>query len=375
MPDIQKIKLPDGTSYDIMDANAIHDPSEKSADNYLKYNGTEWTAASIPTTSHTLEGTELVIETDLGRDTSEFLKVTGGTMSGNLNMEKNTVVFTDEEISKYYKFNITPSKLEWKYDYQNGNEQELCSIEMDGNLVINGGDILQIKGRGVNVKASGSEGYYLHSEVDGSAAGFEEAGQGVALLYSIGPTENPSAGLVRLKSPCGYVSFEFLDSVGCRIGGKEMRITSDNPEGYKVYGFGTGKVGNIYAVEYTDYNPNYSDSPTVIFNKSTYLGGLSDPIKYNDAATKSYVDNKFMEFSATTKITLDAGKAVTNKVWEGLMSSIAVVSVYPTNLPASCLFSYNVGSDALSLTFYNAGEQSLSETSVNIVIIGEYKTS
>ena len=72
MPIIKKINLPDGSSYDIQDANAIPNPATKKADDFLKYNGTEWTTAAIPTTSHTVEGSELVIETDYGGDTSAF---------------------------------------------------------------------------------------------------------------------------------------------------------------------------------------------------------------------------------------------------------------------------------------------------------------
>lgn len=72
MPTIKKINLPDGSSYDIQDANAIPNPATKKADDFLKYDGTEWTTATIPTTSHTLEGSELVIETDYGGDTSAF---------------------------------------------------------------------------------------------------------------------------------------------------------------------------------------------------------------------------------------------------------------------------------------------------------------
>ena len=156
MPDIQKIKLPDGTSYDIMDANAIHDPSEKSADNYLKYNGTEWTAESIPTTSHILEGTELVIETDLGRDTSEFLKVTGGTMTGNLDMGENVIKLTDN--SSHIPLEINKDEIVWRY-WPTGSGRDLASISGNtGLLNINALDVINISGRGLNFKSTDSIG-------------------------------------------------------------------------------------------------------------------------------------------------------------------------------------------------------------------------
>lgn len=361
MPDIQKIKLPDGTSYDIMDANAIHDPSEKSADNYLKYNGTEWTAESIPTTSHILEGTELVIETDLGRDTSEFLKVTGGTMTGNLDMGENVIKLTDN--SSHIPLEINKDEIVWRY-WPTGSGRDLASISGNtGLLNINALDVINISGRGLNFKSTDSIG-------------------SIAITYP--GFEQPRAAI---GYDSGYMSFrcgrdaplELASNGGIRfwLGGSWVTLTQETftvvePEvRYK------HKI-NLYgdqAITFSPYDENHNNSCSVVFDKSTYLGGLSDPIKYNDAATKSYVDNKLMEFPTTTKITAEAGKVVTNKIWEGFMSSIAVFNVYPTNLPASCLFSYNVGSDALSLIFYNAGEQSLSETSINIVVIGEYKDS